>query len=138
MRIPFSIKTGLMCRVTFIVDIQRTTAERNGAVVNDSAQFGRNLLSDQTRERRCPFTVEIRFQAVTDCFMQQNPGPAGPEHDFHWPGGRFDRSQLQNRLARGFRASSLRRDSLQKYLSTVPRLHLDNPIGVARFPRPRT
>jgi hypothetical protein len=54
------------------------------------------------------FAVEVGFEAVADCFMEQNSRPAGAEHDFHLARRSGYCAELQNRSARGFASQALR------------------------------
>ena len=56
----------------------------------------------QAGERRSLLAIEVGFQSVADGFVQQDAGPAGTEHDFHFSGGSFARVELQDGLAGGF------------------------------------
>ena len=75
-------------RRAFIVDVERTAATSERAVVNHSAQLRGHALPDTTGERGSALAIEIAFQAVTDRLVQQHAGPAGAQHDRHVAGRR--------------------------------------------------
>ena len=67
------------------------------------------MLADAAGEGGGAVAIEVGLQAVADGFVEQNAGPAGTEHDGHFPGRRFDRVELDERLAGGFAGEVLRR-----------------------------
>src|SRR3546814_15455860 len=70
--------------IAFVIDIERTAAFGNGAVVDDGHPFGGHALANTAREHAGPFSVEVPFQAMANRFMAQDPGPARPEHHSHF------------------------------------------------------
>ena len=94
--------------VAFVVHVERTAAAADGAVVDHGAERAGDLLADAAAEGRDALAIEIGFEAVADGFVQQDAGPAGPEHHGHFAGRRFDRAQLHDGLARGFAGRNVR------------------------------
>src|SRR5262245_20760477 len=97
-----------MCRITLIIHVQRAAPKRYCSVIYNGAQFGSDFLSDQTGECRRFLSVEIRFQTMTNRFVQENPRPAWSEDNFHWACGRIDSSELKNCLPSALPRNCLR------------------------------
>ena len=92
---------GAAGRRALVVHVERAAPVRDGAVVDHGHQLGGDLLADAPGEGRHALAVEVALEAVTDRLVQQDAGPARPEHDGHRAGRRVDRAQLDDRLARG-------------------------------------
>ena len=99
---------GAAGRRAFVVDVERTAAARQGAVVDDGDARRRHALAHAAGVRRGALAVEIAFQAVTDRFVQQHARPTIAQHHRHRAGRRVDRVQIHQRLAQGFLAAALR------------------------------
>lgn len=85
----------------FIVEVERTAARRQGAIVDDRAQLGRDSLSETAGESGRLATVEVGFQTVPDCLVQQDTRPPGSEHDIHRSSGRIDGLEIDDGLTHG-------------------------------------
>jgi hypothetical protein len=72
--------------IALVVDRERPAAIRNRAVVDDSDARRGNALADAAAEGRRALAIEVAFQAVADRLVQQDAGPARPEHDAHHSG----------------------------------------------------
>ena len=72
--------------VALVVDVERTTAIGDRAVVQHRHALGRHALADAARKRARALAVEVAFQAVANGFVQQDAGPARAEHDRHFAG----------------------------------------------------
>ena len=98
----------LLRRRAFVVHVERAAPAGHGSVV-DHRDFGAgDRLADEPGEGRGLLAVEVGFEAVAHGFMQQDAGPAGPEHHFHLAGRRRHRAKLQNGAARGLARQVLR------------------------------
>ncbi|ABA47973.1 hypothetical protein BURPS1710b_3335 [Burkholderia pseudomallei 1710b] len=84
-------------RVALVVDVQRSAAVRQRAVVDDGHALGRDLLADAARERRRALAVEVALEPVADRLVQQHAGPARAEHDRHRARGRRARVEVDER-----------------------------------------
>src|SRR2546423_1077301 len=62
-----------MRRISFVIHVERSTAERNGAVVNNGAKLRSHLLSNETAKCRRLLTIEVGLQTVTDGFAHAQP-----------------------------------------------------------------
>ena len=89
---------GALRRRAFVIDAERASAIRQGAVIDDGAQAGRHLLADPAAVGRAALAIEITLQAVTDGLVQQHPGPARPKHDRQGTGRRRHRFEVDQRL----------------------------------------
>ena len=89
-----------MRRISFVIHVERSTAERNGAVVNNGAKLRSHLLSNETGKCRRLLTIEVGLQTVTDGFVQENARPSRPEYDFHRTSRSINSTKLQDRLTR--------------------------------------
>src|SRR5690606_14778178 len=78
---------------------QGAAAPGQGAVVDDGAQAGSDLLTDASAVGGTALAVEVTLQAVADRLVQQHPGPAGPHHHRQGTGRRGNRLQVDQRLA---------------------------------------
>ena len=78
------MSTVWLRRITFIVDVQRTTPKWDCSVINDGAEFRSNFLSDESGKCGSLLPIEVGFKAVANRFMQQNSGPAWSKNDLHW------------------------------------------------------
>ena len=104
---------GARGRRAFVVNIETATAVRDRAVVDDGAELAGDRLPDPPREGRHTFAVEVALEAVADRLMEQDSGPSVAEHDDHFAGGRIDRVEVDDRLARGVAACTLSSDRLR-------------------------
>ena len=89
--------------MALVVHVQRAAPIGDGAVVDHGAQRAGHLLADPSAERRDALAVEVGFQAVPHGFMQQDAGPAGPQHHGHLAGGCVHRVQHHDGFACGLR-----------------------------------
>src|SRR5690606_6239847 len=71
---------GALGRRAFVIHAQRAAAAGQGAVVDDGAEAGGNLLTDLAAVGGTALAVEVAFQAVAYRFVQQHAGPARPQH----------------------------------------------------------
>ncbi len=83
--------------VAFVVDIERTAAVGDGAVVEHGHALGRDAFADAARKRARALAVEVAFQPVADGFVQQDAGPARAEHDRHFAGRCGPRFEVRQR-----------------------------------------
>jgi hypothetical protein len=98
---PSSIKHIALAGVALIVHVQRAAAIGDGAVVQHRHTLGRHPLPDATGKGARALAVEVAFQSVAHCFVQQDAGPARPEHHGHFAGWRCPGLQVaQRRLHR--------------------------------------
>jgi hypothetical protein len=72
-----------------------------GAVVDHGDPGRGDPFAHQAREGRGLLAVEVALQAVADRLVQQDAGPAGPEHDLHFAGRCVDRVQIDQRHTQG-------------------------------------
>src|SRR5262249_14076618 len=86
----------------FVIDRERATALRHGAVVDHGHALGRNTLAHQAGERRCLLAIKVAFEPVPHSLVQHHAGPARTEHHIHLAGGRGDRGQIGEGLAHRF------------------------------------
>ena len=86
----------------FIVNVDGAAASRHGAVVHHCALVTSYPATQEPSKGRSFLAVEIGFQPVTDGFVQQDPRPTRTHYDFHFPGRRLARVELNNALASGF------------------------------------
>src|SRR3546814_1617594 len=87
--------------IAFVIDIERTAAFGNGAVVDDGHPFGGHALANTAREHAGPFSVEVPFQAMANRFMEQDPGPARTDHHRHFTRPGRPGFELGERLVHG-------------------------------------
>ena len=85
-------------RVAFVVDVQRSAPVGERAVVDDGHALRRHALADLARERARSLAVEVALEPVADRLVQQDAGPAGPEHDRHDPRRGRLRNEVHQRL----------------------------------------
>ena len=90
---------GAPRRIALVVDVERAAPPVDRAVVDDGDALGRDALADAAGERARPLAVEIAFEAVADRLVQQDAGPAVPQHHGHRAGRRGARVQIEQRLA---------------------------------------
>src|SRR5690606_33038219 len=90
---------GALGRRTFVIDAERTTAPRQGAVVDDGAQWRGHLLADAPAVGGTALAVEVAFQPVADGLVQQHAGPARPQYHRQRAGRRRHRFEVDQRLA---------------------------------------
>src|SRR3954468_15390679 len=69
----------------FVIDIQRATATRQRAVIDDRAFLARHALTDAIGECGRALAIEVAFEAVPDRLMEQHTGPTWAEHHGHRP-----------------------------------------------------
>ena len=86
-------------RRPLVIDGQRSAPVGDRAVVDDGYPRTGDALSHQAGEGRRLLAVEIAFETVADRFVQEDPRPAGPEHDLHLAGRRRHRPQIDECLA---------------------------------------
>src|SRR5205814_6186718 len=89
-----------MCRVGFIVDVERSTPVRNRSIIDNGAKLGCDLLAHKPRKSGSPFAIEIRLESMADGFMQKDSRPSWPEHNFHRTRGRILCAELEYGLTR--------------------------------------
>ena len=68
----FMYDIRLLTFYSFIIDVYRTTVERNCSVIYYINMLVTYFLIQQVREDRRLFPVKISFKSMTDGFMQQN------------------------------------------------------------------
>ena len=91
-------KHGFGGRRAFIINGQRAAAVGYCAVINHRDAGRSDALANTVRKGRGFFAVEIAFQAVADRFMQQNAGPARPQHHIHFTGRCGNAVEIGDRL----------------------------------------
>ena len=89
------------------------------AVVDDGDAVGGDLVADAAGECRRALAIEVAFETVTDCFVQQHAGPARTEHDGHAAGRRRHRFEIDQRLAHRFARQRLRAAVGQQFAIAV-------------------
>src|SRR5262249_15506329 len=72
-------------RRAFVIDVERSSAVGQGAIVYDRAQLRGDLLAHQVTEGRHFLTIEVSFEAVTDRLVQESAWPAGAKYTRHGP-----------------------------------------------------
>ena len=92
----------LLRGIAFVIDVERTAAVGDGAVVDHGAERAGHLLANAAGEGGDAFAVEVGLQAVADGFVEQNAGPAGAEDDGHFACRGFDGVELDDGLSGGF------------------------------------
>src|SRR5438270_2150704 len=100
--------------MTLVVHIKGTAAAADGAVVNDRAEFARDLLTDTAAERGNPLAIEIRLEPVPHRLVQENSRPARSQNDGHLAGGGLYRVEHCDRLARRIGREMFRRFLFQE------------------------
>ncbi len=98
---------GSARRRAFVIDVDRTAARRDGAVVDHGAKLGGDLFADAVAERRGLLAVKVAFEAMADGFVQQYSRPARAEHHVHGSRRRVFGAQVQHRLAHRFAGVAL-------------------------------
>src|SRR5471032_1297726 len=93
---------GALGRGDFVIDAQRATTTRQGAVIDDGAELGRNHLAHAPAVGRTALAVEVAFQAVADRFVQQHTGPTRTQHHRQRTSRRRNRFQVHQRLTQRF------------------------------------
>ena len=93
---------GLLGGRAFVIDVERTAPVGHGAVVDDGDFGAGYFLPDEAGEGGGFFAVEVGLEAVADCLVEEDAGPAGAEDYFHIPGRSGDRAELED----GLRAAS--------------------------------
>src|SRR5258708_527466 len=83
---PVLDQPGALRRRAFIVNVERATAARERAVIHYGAARAGDALAQAPAEGRSALAVEIAFEPVADRLVQQDAGPAGPEHHGHRAG----------------------------------------------------
>src|SRR5947207_13233303 len=87
-----------MGRRTFVIDIDRSAARWDRAVIDNRAQLRRHPLTDTISKCRGLLPVEVAFESMTDRFMEQNTWPTRTQDYVHCAGRRVSIAQVQNRL----------------------------------------
>jgi hypothetical protein len=72
--------------IAFVVDVERAAPVGNGAVVQHRDALGRDALADASAECARALAVEVALQPVADRLVQQDAGPARPQHHRHLAG----------------------------------------------------
>src|SRR3954468_2716245 len=110
--------------MTLVVHVQGTAAATDRAVVDDRAEFARDLLADTAAERGDPLAIEIRLEPVPHRLVQENSRPARSQNDGHLAGGGLYRVQHCDRLARSIGREMFRRllfeEEIQLYPAAAP------------------
>ena len=75
---------------TFIIDIDRTAVERNRTVVHHIDMLVTNLFVQLVGEDRCILAIEVSFESMADCFVQQDAGTSCTHYDRHFASFRLD------------------------------------------------
>ena len=81
---------GLLSGDTFVVDVDRTAVERNRTVVHHIDMLVTNLLVQLVGEDRRILAIEVGFESMADCFVQQDTGASGTHYDRHFASFRLD------------------------------------------------
>ena len=85
-----------------VIDVERTAAIGQRAVVQHGDSLGRHALADAAAEGAGALAVEVAFQAMAHGFVQQHAGPAGAKHHGHFACRRGARLQVGEGRAHGF------------------------------------
>ena len=73
---PSSISTVRWVGVALVVDVERSAAIRQRAVVDHRDAARRDALADAAGERARALAVEVALKSMADRFVQQDAGPA--------------------------------------------------------------
>src|SRR5262249_25648999 len=60
----------LLCRIAFIIDVERAASIANRSVIDDRAKRTPDLLTDTIAEGRYALSIEVRFKSVTNSFVK--------------------------------------------------------------------
>src|SRR4030095_7176863 len=83
-------------RVAFVVDVERSAAPLERALVDDGDALPRPALAHAPGKGAGPFAVEVALQSVADRFVQQDARPAAAENDRHVAGRSRAPRQIQH------------------------------------------
>ncbi|MNI44126.1 hypothetical protein D3C73_984830 [compost metagenome] len=114
--------------VAFVVDVERATAVRQGAVVHDGHALGGDTFTDAARKHAGTLAVEVALKPVANRLVQQDARPARPQHHRHLAGGRGARFQVHHGFVHGtFHVA------LQHFVGEVSQPQASTAPGVAHF-----
>ena len=82
-----------------VVHRERAPAVVDGAIVHHRHPRRGHALAEKAGERAGLLAVEVAFEAMADGLVQQDAGPAGAEHHWHFAGGRRDGFEVDQSLA---------------------------------------
>src|SRR5262249_20523608 len=80
--------------IAFVIDIQRSATKGYRSVINNSTQLRAHFLPHQTSKCRGLLSIEVRFEAVPNRFVQQNSRPTRGEHHLHGTGRSVNGAEL--------------------------------------------
>ncbi len=95
---PSSMSTVRCVGRSFVVHRERAAPFVHGAVVDDGDAGRSHALAHEAREGRGLLAIEVAFEAMADRLVEQNAGPAGPEHHLHLARWRRLGRQVDQRL----------------------------------------
>ena len=87
-----------LSRRAFIINRQRPTAVLHRAIIDNGDAGRSNALANLAGKGAAALAVEIAFQAMADCLMQQHAGPAGTKQHGHFASRCSNRAQIGQRL----------------------------------------
>ena len=86
--------TSTLSRAEFLKAVRALSAR----YVERRQELPRRSPVDSAGKRARPFAIEVAFEPVPNCFVQQNAWPARPKNDRHDSGRCGGRDQIDQRL----------------------------------------
>ena len=89
-------------RRALVIDGERSAPRGDGPVIDDGHAGRGHAFTDPSAEGARALAVEIAFEPVSDCLVEEHAGPAGPEQDGHFARRRRFALEVHQCLRQGF------------------------------------
>ena len=74
---------GLLSGHAFVVPVACTPVSDDGRVIDDADSLSADPFSYASAEHRLSLAVEVRFESMAHCFVEQYSGSSAAHHDGH-------------------------------------------------------